>query len=162
MSEETTAPSDDAGSDFEPITSQDALDKVIGQRIDRVKKQYADHDEYKAKAVKYDELEAANKTESQRNSERIAALEQELATERTNSLRTKVASDKGVPASALLGSTQEELEASADQLLEWRGAETPKPTKPARGLKSGATTTDPAVDDKDRAAQAVRRLFNNQ
>ena len=50
MSEETPVTTDVDDSDFQPITSQDALDKIIGQRIDRVKKQYAGFDELKAKA----------------------------------------------------------------------------------------------------------------
>ena len=59
-------------------------------------------------------LQAAQKAES-----RAAALEAQV-------LRAKVAAAKGVDADLLAGSTQEELEESADKLLAWHGDKTPK------------------------------------
>jgi metal-responsive CopG/Arc/MetJ family transcriptional regulator len=90
--------------------------------------------------------------------ERLTALETELKNERLTLLKTKVSADKGVPVSALVGETQEELEAFADQLLEWRGAQ-PK-AKPTTGLKSGASSTESRLDPMERAAAAVRQLRN--
>lgn len=159
MSEESSAPADDGGSDFEPITSQEALDKVIGQRIERVKKQYADYKDVKAKAERFDQLESASKTELQKLQERAAALESQLANEQLNSVRATVAVEKGVPGDYfefLIGSTREELEAAADKLLALRGS----PAKPPKsGLKSGASSSD-RPDPQDRTAAAVRALFN--
>lgn len=161
MSEETTATTDLDGSDFQPITSQDALDKLIGQRIDRVKKQYAGFDELKAKAEKFDEFQEAAKSDLQRAQERAAQLENELNSEREARVRESIAAQKGVPVTALTGSTPEELEASADALLEWRQAQQrDKPGKPARGLKSGVTGSDQRLDPKEAAAAALRSLRN--
>lgn len=150
----------DGGDDFDPITSQEMLDRIIGARIDRVKKQYAGFDELKAKAAQFDELQEASKSELQRVQERAAQLEQELAAERFNALRASVAAAKGVPASALSGTTREELEASGDALLEWRAdqASKAKPAKQVRGLKSGVLSDTQVMDPKERAAAAIRSL----
>ena len=159
MSDDVSATTDLDGSDFQPITSQEALDKLIGQRIDRVKKQYAGFDELKAKAEKFDEFQEAAKSDLQRAQERAAQLERELTSEREMRVRESVAAQKGVPATALTGSTKEELEASADALLEWRQTQREnKPGKPARGLKSGVTGSDQGLDPKEAAAVALRAL----
>ena len=155
MSDETVDDIDD----FDPITSQEQLDRIIGQRIDRVKKQFAGFDELKAKAAQFDDLQEASKSELQRERERAAQLEQELAAERHNALKATVAAAKGVPASALSGTTREELEASGDALLEWRAEQKQaKSTKSVRGLKSGVLSDTQAMDPKERAAAAIRSL----
>ena len=157
MSESINAAEVD-GDDFTPITTQEALDKIMGARIDGVKKKFADHGDLKAKAAKFDALEEASKTDSQRAIEEIAALKAELAGERDGRLRADVAAAKGVPSSALSGSTREELEASADVLNEWRGKQESKTVKPARGLKSGAANSSEILDPMERAAQAIRQM----
>lgn len=140
--------------DFEPITSQEQLDKLIGGVHARYKKQLG---ELKSKADKLDELEDASKSEAQRNAERIAALETELATERQNTLRHNIARDKGVPAHRITGTTKEELEESADNYLAEVAELTKAPRqKSSTGLKSGATNSDSRMDPKERAAAALR------
>ena len=158
--DETSAATNEDGSDFQPITSQEALDKIIGQRIDGVKKKYAGFEDLKAKAVKFDEFQEASKTELQKVSERALQLEVELASEREHAGKATVAAAKGVPVSALSGSTPEEWEEAADALLEWRAAQQvqEKPAKPVRGLKSGATSADQTLDPKERAAAAIRAM----
>jgi len=158
--EETSAATNEDGSDFQAITSQEALDKIIGQRIDGVKKKYAGFDDLKAKAVKFDEFQEASKSELQKVSERAQQLEVELASERERAGKATVAAAKGVPVSALSGSTPQEWEEAADALLEWRAAQQvqDKPAKPVRGLKSGATSTDQTLDPKERAAAAIRAM----
>jgi len=157
--DETSAATNEDGSDFQPITSQEALDKIIGQRIDGVKKKYAGFEDLKAKAVKFDEFQEASKTELQKVSERALQLENELASERERAGKATVAAAKGVPVSALSGSTPEEWEEAADALLEWRAAQVQdKPAKPVRGLKSGATSADQTLDPKERAAAAIRAM----
>ena len=158
--EETSAATNEDGSDFQAITSQEALDKIIGQRIDGVKKKYAGFDDLKAKAVKFDEFQEASKSELQKVSERAQQLEVELASERERAGKATVAAAKGVPVSALSGSTPEEWEEAADALLEWRAAQQvqDKPAKPVRGLKSGATSADQTLDPKERAAAAIRAM----
>ena len=107
MSEEITQ-DDVVGNDFEPITSQDALDRIIGQRVDRERKKFTGFDELKAKAAEFDKFQEASKSELQKATERATALEQELARERERAGKANVAAAKGVPASALTGTTEEE------------------------------------------------------
>ena len=47
-----------AAEEFKPITSQDDLNRIIGERVKRVK--LVDYDDLKKKAAKLDEIEAAN------------------------------------------------------------------------------------------------------
>lgn len=155
MNEETdpttpaTNPEPEKSDGFEPITTQDQLEKVIGQRIARERSKYADYKDLRAKAAKFDELQ---KTAD----DRIAAIEQELTTERRERRREKVAAAKGVPASALHGDTDDELNACADDLLSWRGVKPEKPKTPPTGLKSGATNSDSRMDPQERAVSALR------
>lgn len=62
-----------AESTFEPITSQDQLDKLISGRIARERSKYGDYDALKQKAAKFDEIEQANKSELQRAQEAATA-----------------------------------------------------------------------------------------
>lgn len=156
---EASAPTDEAGSDFEPITSQEALNKIIGERIDRVKKQYSQFNELKAKAAKLDEIEAASKSELQKAQEANAQLLRELSQERRNTFAAR----KGVPARFVAGETEEEWEASVAELQEHLSALTeksaPKP-KPQFGPSgSGASTNQSRMDGMEKAAAAVRALY---
>jgi len=94
------------------------------------------------KAKRLDDLEESQKTELQKAADRAAAAEAQVAEIEARALRAEVAAAKGVPASLLSGSTQEELEASADALLAFRG-QAPKPDFGGgdRGtdVKAGAT-----------------------
>lgn len=67
------------------------------------------------------EIEDANKSEIEKVAARAEAAEKRAAELEAKSIRSDVALAKGVPAALLTGSTQEELEASADALIEFRG-----------------------------------------
>ena len=73
------------------------------------------------KAKRFDELEEANKSESEKLLSRAEAAEQKLAEreakEAIAALVADVAKAKGVPAAILRGATQEELEEHADAYL---------------------------------------------
>ena len=107
--------------EFEPIASQEALDKIIQARIARERAKFADYDELKAKAEKLAEFEESQKSEAQKAQERLEAAEKRAAELELKATRAEVAAAKGVPAELLTGSTQEELEASADALIAFRG-----------------------------------------
>lgn len=107
---------------FTPITSQADLDRIIGERVRRAKP--ADYDEVRAKAAKLDEIEESGKTELQKATDRIAALEAakqqleaDMAGKDHDLLRERVARDKGVPAHRITGTTESELKADADRYL---------------------------------------------
>lgn len=74
------------------------------------------------KAKSFDELEEANKTELEKWKTRAETAESkvtefESAKERAT-VRAEVAKAKGIPEAALRGSSKEELEAHADELIE--------------------------------------------
>lgn len=122
-------------SEFEAITSQEDFDKAIQARIARERAKIpTDYEELKASAVKLAEIEAANKTESEKVAERLAAAEKRASELEVKATRAEVAAAKGVPAVLLSGGTQEELEASADALIAFKGI-TPEP-EPAPDKKT--------------------------
>jgi hypothetical protein len=163
MSEPTMAGTDEtqdgAAPEFEPITSQEDFDRRTKARVARATAKFVDYDQHKAAAAELAALKAASLTEGERQSERIRALETELAAERHGNVRRDVAYAKGVPAERISGATREELEQSADELLAFVAErnQPAKTTRPAAGLKSGASNTDSRMDPKERAAAALRQ-----
>lgn len=97
--------------------TQAELDKIVGERLARDRAKYADYDDLKAKAAKYDEFEEANKTELQKQTERADALQAELdgmkAAESIRAIRETVAQEMEIPANLLTGNTEEECKAQA-------------------------------------------------
>ena len=107
----------------EKTFTQAELDAIVGERLKRDRAKYADYEDMKAKAEKYDQMEEANKSELQKAIERSEALQTELdALKNANTIRDirqKVAEETGVPASILTGSTLEECEEQAKKILEF-------------------------------------------
>jgi hypothetical protein len=91
------------------------------------------------KAKRFDEFEESQKSETQKAVDRAAAAESRLAEIEARAERAEVAAATGVPAELLSGSTKEELTASAEALIAFRG-EKPKPDFGAgdRGADVGA------------------------
>ena len=96
------------------------------------------------------EIEDKDKSETDRLREKVASLEADNAKLTTESIRAEVAMAKGLTAAQakrLAGSTREELEADADEILEMfpaqAGATPPPSDKPRPDLKGG---TDPTED----------------
>lgn len=162
---ETTTTEKPGGDAFTAITSQDELNKLIGSRIASVKNQFADYDDLKAKAAKFDEVEQANKTELQKALDAAKAAEDKVAQAEAKTAaaelaveRADVAAAKGVPIAALAGcSTRDEMEKAADALIAWRG-DKPKPKPDVKTLKSGAADDSPKPNGKAGAAAALRGL----
>lgn len=67
------------------------------------------------------EFEDRDKTEAQKQADRLAEFERENAELKVAKTRAEVAAAKGVPAALLTGSTQAELEAAADALIAFKG-----------------------------------------
>ena len=85
-----------AADEFKAIASQDELNKVINDRLQRERAKYADYKDLKAKAEQFDAIEKASQTDAERAAARIQELEAELSTTRRDSLRLKIASDHGI------------------------------------------------------------------
>lgn len=100
------------------------------------------------KARLYDEAQEQGKSELQKAQEAAAKAEARAAAMEAEALRAKVAAATGVDADLLSGSSEEELRASAERLLAWRGAQVPK----------GAPATDAGVRGEEiRAARQLTR-----
>lgn len=100
------------------------------------------------KARLYDEAQEQGKSELQKAQEAAAKAEARAAAMEAEALRARVAAATGVDADLLSGSSEDELRASAERLLAWRGAQVPK----------GAPATDAGVrGDEIRAARQLTR-----
>lgn len=124
MSEDTTGNTEQSNeggnSGFTPPATQDELNKIISERIARERAKFADYKDLQSKAAKFDEIEQASKSEQERLTERAEAAERRAAELEAQTVRLEVASQNGLsPAQAkrLVGSTREELEADAKELL---------------------------------------------
>jgi hypothetical protein len=147
------------GDSYTPPASQADLDRIISDRLARERAKFADYDDLKAKASKLDEQEQASKTELQKAIERAEAAEKRAATNELAALKASVAAEKGVPASSLAGSTKEELEKAADDLIAWRDQQKKTNTPLSAGaLRSGSGGDGQQLTGKEKAAAALRAL----
>ena len=114
------------------------------------------------------EIEDANKTEVQKLADAKTASDTVAATAQNELMRLRVAMRKGLTeaqAKRLVGSTEEEIEADADELLESFGVQKTepgagKPTRPKERLRSGAGPADEPSPNQvinDRIRQAAGR-----
>lgn len=152
----------DGGAEFQPITSQEQLNKLIGERINSVKTKYADYGDLKAKAAKFDEAENAAKTELQKLTEDRDGHKTRADRAEAALMRIEVGTAKGLTvtqARRLVGTTREELEADADQLIADFQASAQQSRRPPdpNHLRSGSGP-DGRESGKDRAAAALRQL----
>jgi hypothetical protein len=119
--------------------------KTLARKHEREAKANADA------ARKLAELEDANKSEIERATEAATAAEKRAADAELEVLRLEVGDDKGLTAKQakrLVGSTREELEQDADEILETFGSRSPKAPggRPREELRGGA---DPTGDEPE-------------
>ena len=141
--------------------TQDQVNSFLADQKRKITSAYADYDQIKADAVELAKIREADKTELQKAQERAEAAEKRAVEAEFAALRGRVAASKGVPASSLTGTTEDELTASADELIAWRdqnAAKSPAPLKRPLTLKSGASGNDNNHDPKAAAVEALRRL----
>ena len=113
-----------APAEKERTFTQAELDTIVAERLKRERSKYADYDEFKAKAAKYDEVEEANKSELQKAVEerdkfkaQVEAMEAERA--RAEAV-AKAAAENGVDAQ-LLARMSGDVEENAAFLKEQMG-----------------------------------------
>lgn len=141
--EATSAPA------FQAPQSQDELNAIVEKRLARERAKYVGFEDYKAKAEQFDAAEEGKKSELEKlNSKATKAEERALKAERAL-LVSEVARTKGVPAELLVGSTKEELEASAEQLLAFKGVQeqAPAPNGPTSPALGGGSQPLPLNGD---------------
>ena len=141
----------------EKTFTQADVDRIVSERLDRERGKYADYDELKAKATKFDEAEEAQKTELQKANEKATALQAEVdalkaATELRN-VRDKVAHDTGIPVSLLTGGTEEECKAQAEAIKAY-AQEAPYPA-----VKDAGNTHTVKTETRDQFANWMQENF---
>lgn len=145
-------------------------DKVSQAEIDKWKAMARKHEaQAKAnaeKARKFDESEEANRSETEKAAAKAAEAEKRAQEAELKALRLEVAANKGLsPAQAkrLVGTTIEELESDADELLEsFKPSDdnrTPPAGKPREDLRGGGDPSEsPEELDPHKLAQAIPRF----
>lgn len=131
----------------EPRTfTQEELDKIVGERLQRERAKYADFEALKEKAAKFDAAEEAQKSELQKANERAEALQKELNSlkhaDTVRSIREKVATETGVPANLLNADDEEGCKVQAKAILEFakpQGYPVVKDSGEVRKTSGGAT-----------------------
>lgn len=157
MSDDTPTPegAEPEGGNWKAPATQEELDSIIEKRLARERAKFANYDELAGKAAEFDKAQEASKTEVQRAIERAEKAEAALASVQSSSLRAEVALAKGLTptqAKRLVGSTREELEADADELIKDLGKKPDGPRAPQQKTKQ----TEPK-DDPER--EFARKLF---
>ena len=89
--------------------SQDDVNRIVQERLQREREKYADYDDLKTAAERAQELEA----QTQELTAKVAEFESK---EEHRKLVADVAETAGVPAGVLKGETKEELEAHAESI----------------------------------------------
>ena len=130
---------------FEVIETQEALDKIIGDRLAREKAKFADYDDLKNKAGLYDalktesdkykaDLDAYKSKESdwaekeKKYTADITAKDTEIEKYKKNEARIKAAREAGLPfelADRITGETAEDMAKDAVNLKKYFNHETP-------------------------------------
>lgn len=115
------------------------------------------NEEAKNLRLRLKEFEDRDKTEAERISERLSAAEKRAL----DADRLEIALDKGLTkgqAKRLVGSTREELEADADELLADLGVDDEKPAtsrRPKERLKPGASNDADPQEDPSKIADRI-------
>ncbi|RNL44740.1 DUF4355 domain-containing protein [Paraeggerthella hongkongensis] len=131
----------------------------VNRLIAKEKAKYKGYSEIKAKADKYDDLEASRKTDLEKANERAENAEAKLAQyeskERVESWKSAASKATGVPASLLRGSTEEEVMEHAESLKEHFS------TDAAPEVQSDGFAPDPGSEksSKDLFASAIEGII---
>lgn len=118
--------------------TQADVDRIVRERVQRERAKYADYDDLKTKAGNATSLE-----------ERVAEIERQARESEARALRAEVANAKGLTptqAKRLIGTTREELEADADELLKDIGAQKKQNNRVPNEGKTSQPTGDPMRD----------------
>lgn len=138
MSDEQSTPTEDA-TDTEAAPAEKSTTEAtdLSAEVEKwkalAKKHEARSRENADKAKRLDDLEEASKSELEKFQARAEKAEKELSAALASALRAEVANAKGVPAALLSGSTEDELNASADALLSFKGATPKAPSTDGQG-----------------------------
>lgn len=143
---------------YTPPATQADLDRIIADRVSRERAKYGDYADLKAKAAEHDKAQEAAKSDLQKAVERAEAAEKRAQEYEQRDQRAKwaadIVKDSPVPASALRGSTEDELKAHFEELKALIPAEPPKkgavgPYVPGEGNNNNGTLGGPRQEFAD-------------
>ena len=134
---------------FNPINTQEEFDAAIRDRLERERGKYADYEDLKTQV-------STLTTERDTALQQVAERDAKIAKYETDSVKTRIARDKGLPvevASRLTGETEEEILQDAEALAQiFQAAKGPAPL---------FDNSQPVGDDKDAGLkQVLHGLFN--
>lgn len=108
------------------------------------------------------EFEDRDKTEAERAADALAEARAELERVKVEKTRVEIAASAGVPAELLVGSTPDELAASAARLTAWRGEQKQEPVGdlyvPSEGSSPATLGSSTAADA---FAEVVEKALND-
>lgn len=159
-------PADTGKQEQSKTFTQEQLNAILAEEKRKHSEKYGDYDDLKAKADRLDQQETESQTELQKAIARAEKAEQDLVQEKTDreksereALSATVAAEKGVPVKNISGATREELEASADELISWRGEKKPKGAayKPNAGTGESGSEPRAGASGRERAQQFIEK-----
>lgn len=147
--------------EFIPIETQEQLDKVIGERVKRAERQaaekYADYDEIKKQNAQLTAQIQKQAEAISKHDATVADLNAKLHGYETDSVKTRVALEVGLPyqmASRLTGDDEKAIRADAEAMVKLIGT-----TKPVAPLGS----SEPNVNNSEASAwTSLSAALNNQ
>lgn len=99
--------------------SQSEVNRIVEDRLRREQAKYADYDDLKAKADKFDEQEEANKSELQKANEANQKLASQLAEQKHSGLVANACLKHGIPAEfadLVTGDDEESIDKTAEKV----------------------------------------------
>ena len=133
---------------FNPINTQEEFDAAIRDRIERERGKYADYEDLKTQV-------STLTTERDTALQQVAERDAKIAKYETDSVKTRIAREKGIPAEMahrLTGETEEDIAKDADTLAQiFQAAKGPAPL---------FDNSQPVGDDKDAALKQLLQNLN--
>lgn len=155
-------PTGQGSTDYTPPATQEDLNAIIKDRIDRERRKYADYEDLKAKAARLDEVEAAHAAAMAQATERAEEAER-LAAERTHALDLRMIAEEYGIATADLdfidAPDADAIRGKAQRFAERHKGGTAAPEKPEPTNRVGFSLdgtqppSDPGRPSKDDAAR---------
>lgn len=131
---------------FNPINTQEEFDAAIRDRLERERSKYADYEDLKTQVGT---LTTERDTYKQQVDERDA----KIRTYETNSVKMRIAQEKGIPAEMALrlnGETEEDIAKDADSVAQI-----------FRASKGAAPLFDPSVPTGNETDAALKQMLQN-
>lgn len=142
---------------FTPITSQEDLNRVLAERLNRERTKFADYDELKAKADQFDVLEQASKSELDKALDRAARAETAAEEAKQTALRARIQATHQISdedAELFLTGTDEATLTRQAERLAGRSED-----RKRDGLYLRNEGTPPKRQPEDQLRAATRQLF---